>query len=342
MIERQVFQLKRGNDYLLIPVVTDDFLVAGSSQAIIDEFKSFLKTKYTVRDLGPAEHYIGWKIDLDRQAGLTKISQAALAAQILEDFGMQECNASPTPYISGLNMEPLQHNEHPLDTNKYHLSSGVGALRYLADCTRPDLAFVVGNLARNLSKPSMRHWQAFKHILRYLRGTINDGIVYRRCPSVLTAQADADFANCKAIRQSTRGHILFFNGSPVAWQSKRIKTICTSTCEADYIAAGHATKSIRYARELLKAFGSKQIVPTPLAMDNQAAIKLAKANAPMRQSKYIDIHHHFIQEQVRTGSIVPTYHPSATLTADLLTKPLTQTRFSALKEGLKLKAGTAS
>ena len=76
-------------------------------------------------------------------------------------------------------------------------------------------------------------------------------------------------------------------------------------------------------------------------MDNQAAIKLTKANELMCQSKYIDVHHHFIQEHEQNGSKTSKYHPSATLTADILFKPLTQHRFESLKKDLSLQSGPA-
>ena len=103
----------------------------------MDEFKTFLQTKYTVRDLGHAEHYVGWKIDHSRTGGVTKVSKPALAMQILEDVSMQDCNASISPYILRLYMGPICQDEPPLNTDRYPLAIGLGALRYLADCRPP-------------------------------------------------------------------------------------------------------------------------------------------------------------------------------------------------------------
>ena len=53
---------------------------------------------------------------------------------------------------------------------------------YLANCTRPDIAFSVNFLARYSSVPTLRHWNGVKHLLRYLRGTSDIGLFYSKVP----------------------------------------------------------------------------------------------------------------------------------------------------------------
>lgn len=47
----------------------------------------------------------------------------------------------------------------------------LGSLRYLVTCTRPDLCFITGLLSRFMQNPGAQHWQALKHVLRYLKHT---------------------------------------------------------------------------------------------------------------------------------------------------------------------------
>ena len=58
--------------------------------------------------------------------------------------------------------------------------SVIGSLLYLANCTRPDIAFSVNLLARYSSSPTQRHWNGIKHILRYLQGTTDMGLFYSK------------------------------------------------------------------------------------------------------------------------------------------------------------------
>ncbi|KAM6546487.1 hypothetical protein CsatB_027223 [Cannabis sativa] len=71
--------------------------------------------------------------------------------------------------------------------------SAIGALMYLANCTRPDIAFSVNLLARFSSTPTYRQWKLIKHI-RYLQGTIDKGLFYsNNCGSQLIGYADAEY-----------------------------------------------------------------------------------------------------------------------------------------------------
>ncbi|BBN67534.1 hypothetical protein Prudu_107S000500 [Prunus dulcis] len=56
--------------------------------------------------------------------------------------------------------------------------SAIGALLYLAQCTRPDIAFSVNLSGRYISALTIRHWTDIKHILRYLHGTTDMGLFY--------------------------------------------------------------------------------------------------------------------------------------------------------------------
>ena len=63
---------------------------------------------------------------------------------------------------------PKDENEELLGTEVPYLSA-IGALMYVANCTRPDIAFAVNLLARHSAAPTKRHWTGVKNILRYLR-----------------------------------------------------------------------------------------------------------------------------------------------------------------------------
>ena len=56
--------------------------------------------------------------------------------------------------------------------------SAIDALMYLANCTRPYIAFSVNLLARYSFAPTRRHWNGVKHVFCYLRGTIDMGLFY--------------------------------------------------------------------------------------------------------------------------------------------------------------------
>ena len=62
--------------------------------------------------------------------------------------------------------------------NQKDYASIIGSLRYATNCTRPDIAYVVGVLSRFTSKPSRDHWQAIERVMKYLSGTKLHGLFY--------------------------------------------------------------------------------------------------------------------------------------------------------------------
>jgi hypothetical protein len=119
----------------------------------------------------------------------------------------------------------------------------VGAVRYAATHTRPDIAFAVGVLSRHMAEPHQQHWLAAKRVLRYLAWTPEYGLMFtKEGGKAITAYGDADYAGDVLGRKSTSGTVVLQNGSPLAWKSKLQTTVATSTCEAECAAAAQTVK----------------------------------------------------------------------------------------------------
>lgn len=117
-------------------------------------------------------YYLG----LEVKQGTEKIelSQAAYAKKLLEKVGMWDCNPTKFP------MDPTEcigkdEGGKLVDVTKF--KSMIGGLRYLIH-TRPDIAYSVGIVSRFMEKLTMMHQLAAKRILRYIKGTLNFGLVY--------------------------------------------------------------------------------------------------------------------------------------------------------------------
>ncbi|KAG2767348.1 hypothetical protein Pcac1_g21368 [Phytophthora cactorum] len=116
-------------------------------------------------------------------------------------------------------LAPLDEKED-LDT-EFPYRQAIGMLMYLATGTRPDLAFVVGQLSRFVAKPSAKHVGTLQRVLKYLAGTVNYGIMYDRAkerPSsiVMERYCDSDWANDPETRNSTTGFVFVLAGGAVS------------------------------------------------------------------------------------------------------------------------------
>lgn len=121
----------------------------------------------------PPELFLGMQIQ-QGDDGIF-VNQSIYTERILQRFGMEKANSLNVP------TEIIDKNEESpgLDENTSYREA-VGCLQYLAIATRPDIAFSVGVVARAISKPTMADWRRVQHILRYLRGSVNFGLYYRR------------------------------------------------------------------------------------------------------------------------------------------------------------------
>ena len=103
--------------------------------------------------------------------------------------------------------------------------------------TRPDIAFSVQWLSRQLQEPTVAHLKAAKRLLSYLYGTKELAIQYGGTATTNTAPkgyTDSDFAGCKAIARSTYGYLFTIGRGAVSWKSKRASIIALSTLEAEF------------------------------------------------------------------------------------------------------------
>src|SRR5438270_10997179 len=119
----------------------------------------------------------------------------------------------------------------------------VGALMYLATTTCSDIAYSVRVLARFNSNPGWTYWLAIKHLMCYIRGTLDYSLTYSPDPSCsepFLTYSDADHGGCKDSGHSTGGYVVKIGSGAVSWCSKSQTVVTLSTTEAEYIAAVQA------------------------------------------------------------------------------------------------------
>ena len=121
----------------------------------------------------------------------------------------------------------------------------VGSLIYVMTATRPDLCFAVTKLSQHMSDPSAAHFTMAKHVLRYLKGTADQSLVFKGSNNHLglVGHCNADWANSPD-RRSITGYAfqLAETGPMISWKSKKQQTIALSTCEAEYMAITAASQ----------------------------------------------------------------------------------------------------
>jgi len=106
-------------------------------------------------------------------------------------------------------------------------------------CMRPDLSQVVSMISRHMHDPDKNHWEAVKWILRYIKGTVDVGLVFEK--DIMGKQecigyVDSDYAGDLDMHRSTTGYVFTLSYAPVSWHFILQSTIILSTTEAEYMA----------------------------------------------------------------------------------------------------------
>ncbi|GJU11971.1 retrovirus-related pol polyprotein from transposon TNT 1-94 [Tanacetum coccineum] len=105
---------------------------------------------------------------------------------------------------------------------------------------KPDIAHAVGVVSRLMPNPGREHWEVFKWLLHYLKGTSKATLCFSRLEAVLEGFSDSDYGDCLDSVKSTTGYVFTMGGITVSWMSRIQKCVVMSTIEADYMAIAEA------------------------------------------------------------------------------------------------------
>lgn len=353
------------NTKSVVHIHVDDLLGAFETQ---EEFQELLGPdklgkEFKFRKEGPLVNVLGLQCTVEYTANYRRvfITQQALTETVLERASMSKCNGAKTPGIPGfvftkkdqpkdsVEAEAIK-KETGLDQKEYR--SIVQGVNHITCSTRPDLKYWQSQLGRNLNNPGIRHIQALKHFLRYLRTTTGWGIefVWRASdsppldgPLNLIGYSDSSFNDCVDTNRSTQAYVFTVNGSVVSWHSKLGSTVdsfinhsefaaysCASgiarhTSHGDICAlklGGRDAVWLRAVKAALERRSPESISPTPIYVDNAGVI--AMLEDPVHHSANKHICHSLAEarEQVAVRQVVAIKCASRDNLANPLTKQL--------------------
>lgn len=280
-----VYTRERNNEKVILIIWVDDLIIAANNESVLKNVKRMLAERFKMKDMGKLKHFLG--IDFEQADDVLKMSQERFVKKVLDRFGMQDCKSRETP------CEPkLVYTENAgkmQEPRKYR--EAVGSFIYLSTCTRPDISFVVSKLSQHFAEPTVEHWNTVKRVFRYLKGTMEKGLYFRRNETEklgLRVYSDADWASDSADRRSYCAS-LSEGSSLISWKTRKQQTVALSTCEAEYVTLASAIQECIYLEQLLSGIDKYQYAQTKVYKDNQGAIALAKNPVNRQRCKHIDI-----------------------------------------------------
>ncbi|CAN6470472.1 unnamed protein product [Victoria cruziana] len=329
ILHHSMFMFKNSSITTWVLIYVDDIIITGNDTAHIDWIKAMLMAKFKIKDLGPLRYFLVIKVDCKNDTLKHKY-----ILDILHKTGMENCKAISTPCL-------LNHKMGAKEGKPFYdltlFRSIVGMLQYLT-FTKPDIIYSVNQVSQFMHAPTDVHMEAVKHILKYLKGTLNDGLVYSKDDQYLDGHrliiyTDADWAGDPDERKFVSGYCIFIGQNVVVWSSKKQKVIARSTAKAEYRAMAAGVADVTWVRHLLEDL-NEPISSSIMFCDNQSAINIARKPILHCRTKHIEIDQHFVRQKVENREIEPAYVRSDSRIANMFTKGLTAGQFWTLKSKL--------
>ncbi|XP_071691164.1 uncharacterized mitochondrial protein AtMg00810-like [Rutidosis leptorrhynchoides] len=241
-----LFVYKKGTCVLYLLVYVDDIILTGNNSSIIDGFITRLHQEFAIKDLGKLSYFLG--LEVTYTDSRLFLSQSKYAYDILVRAQLLDSKPISTllPTVASFTTGGI-----PFDDPTYY-SSLVGALQYLT-ITRPDISYAVNQVSQFLHAPTLDHFQAVKHIIHYIKGTLHYGLIFHRSPNTSNlGYSDADWARYIETRRSTYGYSIFLGCNLVSWSAKKKPTVARSSCESEYRVLAKTAAEIVWITHLLR------------------------------------------------------------------------------------------
>ncbi|RVW19132.1 Copia protein [Vitis vinifera] len=322
------------------PLYVDDLNLVGTPEELT-RTTNYLKKEFEMKDLGKTKFCLGLQIEHFPNGVL--VHQSTYIKKVLKRFYMDKAHPLSSPMVvRSLDVKkdpfrPCEKDEELLGPEVPYLSA-IGALMYLANCTRPDIAFSVNLLARYSSAPTRRHWNGIKHILRYLRGTTDMGLFYsRESKQQLLGYADAGYLSDPHKGRSQTGYVFNCNGTAISWRSVKQTMVATSSNHSEILAIHEASRECIWLRSMIQhirescGLSSIKGGPTTLFEDNAACIaQITGGYIKGDRTKHISPKFFYTHELQKSGEIDVQQIRSSDNLADLFTKSLPTSTFKKL------------
>jgi hypothetical protein len=318
------------NAFLIIYV--DDILLAATTQKIVDDIAKQISTEFKIGLSDNVNRFLNMDINVQRELHRVTISQERYIRDIWAKFGLQVKDSVRSPLLEGFRVNITEEEKGAGGAQSsdayvanFPYQEMLGSLLFLAVCTRPNIAYAVGYLARFSNKFNREACRALERVMQYVYNTRSEVLALGGTVARLVGFVDSDFAGDMESCKSTTGYIVYLGNGPIIWYSKLQTLVAQSTAEAEYISFLPICKDIIWCRSLLAEMKIRILracYATTIWCDNKAAIDLSNNPVFHSRTKHIGKVYHLVRELQMLGVVKTSFIGTADNLADILTKPV--------------------
>ncbi|KAK1411971.1 hypothetical protein QVD17_32863 [Tagetes erecta] len=329
--------VKTDNDMICVLLVyVDDIVLTGNNLDELKRIKSWLSSKFLIKDLGKLKYFLGIEV-FETDSGLV-LSQRKYCLDLLAEFGILGAKPVGNPIEQNI-VVTNKENSYKGDTEIVDISAYqrlIGKLIYLT-LTRPDISYTVSCLSQFMHKPLESHLKIAMRLLKYLKKSPGKGNLFSKTVCFqLRGYSDSDWGKCLATRRSVSGFCVFLGNSLISWKSKKQHTVSRSSAEAEYRCMADLTCEVVWLLKLLRDLGVSQQLPIDIYCDNKAALLISANPVFHERTKHFESDLHFVRERVCSGVVKVLKIDTLEQPADIFTKGLGVAQHDFLCKKLQL------
>ena len=219
MDEPCVYKKISGSALVFLVLYVDDILIIGNDILMLQLVKTWLSSKFSIKDLGDTSYILSIRIYRDRSKRMLGLSQSRHIDLVLKRFNMDGSKKGYLPMSQGIH---LSNKMSPKTSEKRErmaiipYASAVELIMYAMLCTKPDVAYALGIVSRFQENPREDHWKAVKNILKFLRRTKDIFLVYGGSELKLEGYLNSSFQLDLDDSKSTLGYVFTLYGGVVS------------------------------------------------------------------------------------------------------------------------------
>ena len=320
-----LFTYEKNGLELKVLIYVDDLIVCGNDMKLVTKFKEYLGRCFRMKDLGKLKYFLG--IEVGRGEEGFMLTQRKYALDIIEETGLLGAKPVATP-MEQRHQLGTDKSAFLKDARKYRRL--VGRLIYFS-VTRPYLTYAVHILSQFMQTPRENQWKAALRVVRYLKGTVGQGILLSSSSDFsISVYCDADWNSCPTSRRSVSSFVTLVGGSPISWKTEKQDVMSHSSAESEYRSMSEATREIKWLVRLAKDLGFEPKGAVKLYCDSKSAIYIAANPVFHERTKHFESACHNIRNAIKAGLISTVHFRTNEQLADVLAKALGRVQFENL------------
>lgn len=322
-------------DNCILLVYVDDMVLFCKTNTILEKTIDLIKSELEIKNLGKVKYLLG--VNFENVNGTLFLHQKTYIDRLSKRFSELPKTKVKLPIKVGFKL-PNKVNkviENEI-MKKFPYRTLIGCLSFIANRSRPDIAFAVNIMSQFSNCYNYQHWTIVVDLVNYVINTKDDKLCLSNVDnSLLIAYSDANWGCHLTDRFSTSGYLICLAGIPFSWKCSKQKCIALSSMESEFIALTDTTKELLWFANICNELCVIPKIERPtLYCDNQSAIYYCKNNVENLKTKHIDIRFQFVRNLLNEGKFELKFIRSKENLADFLTKSLTKIELDKVKKKL--------